>query len=119
MPDQWLVLIAGPTLVEEVRKMPDDAVSLAGGADEVSPCWSVEYSVLRQLLSRTVARCEACPRNQRRRGPIPHAPDSREAYSELERFLRDHQGRDVGRVRPRRWTLRWCVVTDLHAIRDC
>ena len=36
MPDQWLVLIAGPTLIEEVRKLPDDAVSLAGGADEVS-----------------------------------------------------------------------------------
>ncbi|KAH8093069.1 cytochrome P450 [Cristinia sonorae] len=35
MPDQWLVLIAGPTLIEEVRKMPDDMISLAAGIEEL------------------------------------------------------------------------------------
>ncbi|THH20029.1 hypothetical protein EUX98_g8657 [Antrodiella citrinella] len=35
MPDQWLVLISGPKLIEEVRKLPDNAISLADGVDEL------------------------------------------------------------------------------------
>ena len=35
MPDQWLVVVAGPKQLEEVKKMSDDQVSNYGGVDEV------------------------------------------------------------------------------------
>ncbi|TCD61767.1 hypothetical protein EIP91_007969 [Steccherinum ochraceum] len=34
MPDQWLVVIAGPTMIEEMRRLPEDIASLLGGGDQ-------------------------------------------------------------------------------------
>ena len=36
LPDQWLVIVAGPEQLDELKKFGDDEVSLYGGIDEVS-----------------------------------------------------------------------------------
>lgn len=33
--DRWLVVVSGRTLVEELRRLPDDQVSFEKGAEEV------------------------------------------------------------------------------------
>lgn len=35
MPDQWLVIVAGPQQLDELKRMTDDEVSIYGGVDEV------------------------------------------------------------------------------------
>lgn len=35
MPDQWLVVVTGPQLIDELRKFPDDTMSLPRGLEEV------------------------------------------------------------------------------------
>ncbi|TCD63305.1 hypothetical protein EIP91_005686 [Steccherinum ochraceum] len=35
MPDQWLVIVAGPQQIEELKRMSDDEVSNYGGVDEL------------------------------------------------------------------------------------
>lgn len=35
MPDQWLVVVTGPKLIDELRKFPDDTMSLPRGLEEV------------------------------------------------------------------------------------
>ena len=35
MLDQWLVVISGPQLLDEIRKRPDDEVTFQAAADEV------------------------------------------------------------------------------------
>ncbi|KAI0327080.1 cytochrome P450 [Cubamyces sp. BRFM 1775] len=35
--DQWLVIVSGPTLVEDIRKRPDDELSFVEGATEFVP----------------------------------------------------------------------------------
>lgn len=35
MTDQWLVLVSEPTLIDELRKLPDDVASIRGGINEV------------------------------------------------------------------------------------
>ena len=39
MPDQWMVIVAGPTLVEELRRLPDDTSSFYDAAEDVGPTW--------------------------------------------------------------------------------
>ena len=34
--DQWLVIVSGPKMIEELRRRPDDEMSLIEAADEVS-----------------------------------------------------------------------------------
>ncbi|KAJ3476173.1 hypothetical protein NLI96_g11343 [Meripilus lineatus] len=35
MPDQWLVVVTGPQLIDELRKFPDDTMSLPRGLEEL------------------------------------------------------------------------------------
>lgn len=51
MPDQWLVLVTGPQLVEEIRKFSDDQVSFDHALEAVS---NRSFVVYRAILTFTL-----------------------------------------------------------------
>jgi hypothetical protein len=34
-PGRWVVIVSGPTLIEEIRRLPDDVVNFTEASDEV------------------------------------------------------------------------------------
>lgn len=54
MPDQWLVLITNPVFIDEIRKMPDDAVDLRGGIDQVRQ-FRLQLRIFHQLSFQVFA----------------------------------------------------------------
>ncbi|KAI0334068.1 cytochrome P450 [Cubamyces sp. BRFM 1775] len=63
--DQWLVIISGPKLVEDVRRRPDDELSFVDGATEFVPLWHAlgpefhedhyHLDIIRDKLTRSLA----------------------------------------------------------------
>ena len=48
--DQWMVMVAGPEMVEDLRRRPDDEFSFVEAADEVRPH-------VRAVLGLCFSRC--------------------------------------------------------------
>ena len=51
--DQWVVVVSGADMVEELRKMPDEVVSILEAADEVCTARNAIYICLRDVMMCT------------------------------------------------------------------